>query len=147
MERPAKTLKAPILGLEFFNANPLSVIKWKISWTCQLLGEVSAKLDGCHTTTEKFDNEDVPWNWSETQEKSFQEVKKKVINTPVLIFYDPGKELVIESDACEHGLGSVLLQDNRPVAYSSRALSDAKHGYAQIEKVMDHKPLVSIVLS
>ena len=34
------------------------------------------------------------------------------------------------------GLGAVLMLDNRPVAYSSRALTDRETRYAQIEKEM-----------
>ena len=51
---------------------------------------------------------DVPWVWSETQEAAFKEVKSAITNTPVLAFYDPSKEITLENDSCEYGLGSVL---------------------------------------
>ena len=51
-------------------------------------------------------------------------------------FYDPTKDIVIENDACEYGLGFVLLQDDKPIAYASRSLSDAETRYAQIEREM-----------
>ncbi|GAB1598786.1 hypothetical protein Ahia01_000155800 [Argonauta hians] len=110
----------------------------------------------------------VPWVWSSVQQDAFDKVKKMVTKAPVLAFYDPEKELTVENDACEHGLGSVLLQEGRPVAFASRSLTDTERNYAQIEKEMlavtfglekfhqytygrrvtiitDHKPLVSIM--
>ena len=47
---------------------------------------------------------DVPWNWSEVQESTMQELKRMITQTPVLAFYDPMKDLTIENDACEYGL-------------------------------------------
>ena len=79
---------------------------------------------------------DVPWNWSEVQESAIHELKSMITQTPVLAFYDLTKELVIENDACEYGLGSVLLQNDIPIAYASRSLSDTETRYAQIEREM-----------
>ena len=110
---------------------------------------------------------DVPYVWSTTQQTSFDAVKVMLAEAPVLAFYNSDKELVLENDASEYGLGSVLLQDGKPVAYASRSLSSAERHYAQIEKEMlsvlfglckfhhytygrdvtvvtDHKPLVAI---
>ena len=110
---------------------------------------------------------DVSWTWSENQEKAFQEVKKMIEADVKLAFYDPQKDLVLENDASEYGLGAVMMQDGRPVAFASRSLTPAERNYAQIEKEMlavkyglekfhhftygrhvtvvtDHKPLDSI---
>ena len=37
-------------------------------------------------------------------------------------------------DASKHGLGAVLLQEGKPVAYASKSLSPTEEDYAQIEK-------------
>ena len=42
--------------------------------------------------------------------------------------------MTVSCDASQTGLGAVLLQQERPVAYISRALSDTEQRYAQIEK-------------
>ena len=42
--------------------------------------------------------------------------------TPVLQFFDNNKPLMIQCDASEKGLGAALLQDDKPVAFASRAL-------------------------
>ena len=110
---------------------------------------------------------DVEWTWSENQQESFEDIKETLTNAPVLAYYDPEKELLLENDASEYGLGAVISQDGKPVAYASRTLSPAETRYAQIEKEMlavtfglekfhhftfgrdvrvvtDHKPLVAI---
>ena len=110
---------------------------------------------------------EVPWTWSDHHEKAFQETKAMIEANVKLAYYDPKKELVLENDASEYGLGTVMMQEGRPVAFASRTLSPAERNYAQIEKEMlavkfglekfhhytygrpvtvvtDHKPLVSI---
>ena len=100
--------------------------------------------------------------------RSFQKVKDLATQAPTLQYYSPEKMLVIQCDASEKGMGAALLQDGRPLAYTSRALTETETRYAQIEKEMlaivfslekfdqytygqkvtvhsDHKPLESIL--
>ena len=77
---------------------------------------------------------DVPWTWSDVQEQAFEKVKKLVTEARVLRYYDMNKPLVIQCDASEKGLGTALLQEDQPLAYISRALTDTETRYAQIEK-------------
>jgi hypothetical protein len=51
-----------------------------------------------------------------------------------LKFYDTGKHVPVQVDASQPGLGAVLLQDGKPVAYASKALTPTQQAYAQIEK-------------
>lgn len=111
---------------------------------------------------------EVPWTWSTSQDKSFQIIKDMICDSAKLYFYDPSKEVTLENDASDYGIGSVLLQEGKPIAYASRSLSDSERNYAQIEKEMlaivfglnkfhyyiygrninvttDHKPLIGIM--
>ena len=54
--------------------------------------------------------------------------------TLVLALYDIKKSVVITCDQSKSGLETALLQDNKPVTYASRSLSDTETRYAQIEK-------------
>ena len=69
-------------------------------------------------------------------------MKELVKDAPVLQFFDNHKPLMIQCDASEKGLGAALLQDGKPVAFASRALTDTETRYAQIEK-----ELLAIVFS
>ena len=120
-------------------------------------------LQPLHQLTKK----NIPYTWSSPQENAFLRVKELTCNAPVLAYYNPEEPLLIENDASEHGLGSVLLQGGLPLAYASRSLTETERRYAQIEKEMlaivyglekfhqytfareiqvftDHKPLVAI---
>ena len=76
----------------------------------------------------------VAWHWDQEQGTSFQKLKQMVSSTPVLGYYDPSKPLTLSVDASSKGLGAVLFQDEKPLAYGSRALTPAQQHYAQIEK-------------
>jgi len=67
--------------------------------------------------------------WTEKCENSFQELKKRLTTSPVLALLDPTGHFVIFCDASKMGLGCVLMQDRRIVAYSSRQLRTHEKNY------------------
>ncbi|XP_064468421.1 uncharacterized protein K02A2.6-like [Ornithodoros turicata] len=84
-------------------------------------------------------SQDAAWLWSPRQQQAFESIKDDLTRTPVLAFYSPERPITLSVDASSYGLGAVLLQEEtdghrRPVAYASRALSEAEQRYAQVEK-------------
>ena len=77
---------------------------------------------------------DVEWFLTNLNDSAVQQVKRLVTNAPVLKYFDSTKSVTLQGDASDKGLGAVLMQDDRPIAYSSRALTDSETRYAQIEK-------------
>ena len=57
-------------------------------------------------------------------------------SAPVLKYYGVKADVTISVDASSTGLGAVLLQNNQPVAFASKALTETQKKYAQIEKEM-----------
>ena len=57
-----------------------------------------------------------------------------ISQVPVLAFFDPEKEVTVQCDASQSGLGAVLMQEGKPVHYISRAMTSAEKNYAQVEK-------------
>ena len=57
-----------------------------------------------------------------------------MVEAPVLKYYDASKPVKLSVDASSCGIGAVLFQDECPIAYASKAFTDAQKRYAQIEK-------------
>lgn len=74
------------------------------------------------------------WVWTKEREQAYEEVKIKLTTTPVQQYYDPNMDCKLSVDASGTGVGAVLLQNELPVAYASKALTDAQKAWAQIEK-------------
>lgn len=60
--------------------------------------------------------------WSTQAQAAFDLLKDAMVNTPVLALPDFSRPFCIETDACDTGVGAVLVQDAHPVAYLSKAL-------------------------
>ena len=77
--------------------------------------------------------EKVPFNWGPEHEESFTMLKKEIIKAPVLAYYNPQKETVLQTDASIKGLGACLLQEEKPVYFASKVLTKTQRGYMAIE--------------
>src|SRR3954466_5148678 len=72
---------------------------------------------------------DKKFAWSEGCELSFQELKKRLVTAPVLCLPDLEKDFQVYCDASHHGLGAVLMQEEKVVAYASRQLKTHEVNY------------------
>ncbi|KAL0560877.1 hypothetical protein IC582_001292 [Cucumis melo] len=70
-----------------------------------------------------------PFVWSKACEDSFQNLKQKLVIAPVLTVPDGSGSFVIYSDASKKGLGCVLMQQGKVVAYASRQLKSHEQNY------------------
>ena len=67
---------------------------------------------------------------------AFDKLKQATCTTHVLDILDFSNPLTIESDACNNGLGVVLLQDEHPLAFTTKSLSGNNLGASTYEKEM-----------
>ncbi|KAA3474347.1 DNA/RNA polymerases superfamily protein [Gossypium australe] len=74
------------------------------------------------TPMTKLLQKDVKFEWSENYQQSFEKLKALLIKASVLVKHESGKEFVIYSDASLNGLGCVLMQEGKVIAYVSRQL-------------------------
>ena len=71
----------------------------------------------------------VKFEWSDECEAGFQELKHRLTSAPILALPDDSGEYVVYSDASRLGLGCVLMQHGRVIAYASRQLKSHELNY------------------
>ena len=91
------------------------------------LSEVSAPLRELTTEHAEF-------TWASQHDEAFATIQQLVIQHPVLKFYNIEEDVTIQTDASDKGLGAVLLQNGKPVAFSSRTLSKTEQRYVPLLK-------------
>ena len=79
--------------------------------------------------------------WTEISKSSFLQLKKALLQEPILQLPDPNLPFTLQTDASDLGLGAVLLQPSykdprqlAPIMYASRRLKSAEKNYSAIEK-------------
>ena len=72
--------------------------------------------------------------WEEGHEKSFQLLKKKTTEAPVLALPNLQRTFEVETDASQYALGAVLLQDGKPVEYHSELFTTTIQNYPPYDR-------------
>lgn len=75
-----------------------------------------------------------PFVWNSEADTAFHLLKQNLIEAPVLRLPDFTKPFVIDTDACDTGVGAVLQQEGHPIAYMSKPLSNKNKGLSTYEK-------------
>ena len=76
----------------------------------------------------------VKWNWTVNHDKAFQKLKSELSSETIMSYCDPNKPTTVMVDGSPVGLGAILVQDNRTIAYGIRALTPTESRYSQIER-------------
>jgi hypothetical protein len=74
-----------------------------------------------------------PWRWDPIHQQVFDNVKAAIAKKTVLAYPDFLKTFEIYTDASSTQLGAVITQGNRPIAFSSRKLSEMQQKYSVTE--------------
>ena len=77
----------------------------------------------------------VPFNWGPEHDSAFQFIKKEIVASLILQSnsYNPKKPTILQTDASCKGLRACLLQNEKPVYFASKALTEMQKGYVGIE--------------
>ena len=74
------------------------------------------------------------FKWTKEAERSFQTLKRKVSEQPVLVLLDFRKPFQVRCNASGRAIGVVLSHDDRPVAYFSEKLNDDKWKHSSYDQ-------------
>ena len=81
----------------------------------------------------ELSKEKVPFSWGPEHQTAFTEMKKEISSNPELAYYNTKKQTVLQTDASIKYLGACLLQEEKPVYFASKALTEAQKGYVAIK--------------
>ncbi|XP_028513965.1 uncharacterized protein LOC110235889 [Exaiptasia diaphana] len=95
-------------------------------YVSRFIPDLASSLEPLRNLTRR----NVPFMWSKECEDAFDTLKHKLSDAACLAYFDPAKEVVIQVDSSQHGIGAVLLQDGRPIEYESRALTPSERNWA-----------------
>ena len=73
---------------------------------------------------------DADFTWNASYEATFQQVRQAIVSNTTLRYFDPLLLVTIQLDGSQVGLGAARLQNNKPIAFASKALTDAECRYA-----------------
>ena len=77
----------------------------------------------------KLLRKELKFEWDDKCQSSFEQLKKILVEAPVVTQPTLGREYAMYCDASKIGLGCVLMQDGKVVAYASRQLKPHEHNY------------------
>ena len=97
------------------------------------LSKFSVRLSEIVEPIRELAKDKVPFNWGPEHQSAFTQMKQEIVSAPILAYYNPKKQTVLQTDASIKGLGTCLLQEEKPVYFANKVLTDAQWGYVVIE--------------
>ena len=96
------------------------------------LSQFSVILSELAEPIRELSKDKVSFKWRCQHREVFNHMKKEIVRAPILTYYNPKKETVLQTDASAKELGACLLQDQKPVYFMSKALKEAQIDYVAI---------------
>ncbi|GKB56157.1 putative reverse transcriptase domain-containing protein [Tanacetum coccineum] len=93
----------------------------------------------------KLTQKKVAFEWGDKQEAAFQTLKNKLCSAPILALPQGAENFIVYCDASHKGLGAVLMQNEKVIAYASRQLKIHEKNYTTHDLELDHKSLQHIL--
>ena len=94
-----------------------------------LVTYLSPFIPGLSTMTDPLREllkKDTDFSWNRTYDTTFEWIKEAVISDTTLRYFNPSLPMTIQVDASQVGLGAALLQNGKPVAFASKALTETE---------------------
>jgi len=116
-----------------------TVVKWERPQTVTEVRSFLGMIGYYRRFVEGFSNmvnpwtqltrKDQPFSWTDECEVCFEDMKRRLTTAPILVILDTTIGFEVYCDSSYQGLGCVLMQEKRPVAYASRQLKVHEKNY------------------
>ena len=100
-----------------------------------LINYLQPFLPSLASKTRFFREQVTNWDWNPSTDQAFNSLKSWVCSMllkTTLTYYDHTKPLVLQTDTSEYGFGTALIQNNRPIAFASKTLTNVETRYMNI---------------
>ena len=111
---------------ELTNVNDVQRFIGFVNYLSRFLSKFSDICEPLRKLTDK----NAEWLWTKVHNDAVETIKHLISREPLLRYYRLEDKVTIQCDASQTGLGTVLLQNGQPVAYSSRSLTKTEQRYA-----------------
>ncbi|GJV38085.1 putative reverse transcriptase domain-containing protein [Tanacetum coccineum] len=88
-----------------------------------------AKIEAIAKPLTELTQKNKKYIWGEDQESAFQLLKQKLSEAPILALPEGNNDFVVYCNASHQGLGAVLMQREKVIAYASRQLKPNEENY------------------
>ena len=92
----------------------------------QYLNKFSPRITGLAEPLLDLTKKHVPYVWGPEYSQAIDDIKKDIVQVPILKYYDPKKATILQTNASSKGLRECLLQDRHPVYFTSKSLQDGE---------------------
>ena len=91
------------------------------------LGQFAPNLSDVTAPLRDLTKKENAFIWDAVSEKAYNSMKQLLCKEPgpVLAYFDPQKDVVLQCDASQKGLGAALLQEQHPISYASICMTSA----------------------
>ncbi|XP_030963718.1 uncharacterized protein LOC115984862 [Quercus lobata] len=107
---------------------------WRTCVDCRAINDITADFSTLATPLTEIVKKAVGFKLGSEQDSAFIEIKERLCGAPLLALPDFYKTFEIECDASRIGIGAVLMQEKRPIAYFSEKLNGAVLNYPTYDK-------------
>ena len=79
------------------------------------------------------------WQWTSRQAQAFEDSKKLLLDSQLLVHFDLSLEIRLACDASTYGIGAVMshkmsYRPEKPIGFVSHTLTTTENNYSQMEK-------------
>ena len=98
------------------------------------LNRYTPKLAELCSPLRKLILKDSHYSPGDPEHAAFDAIKAEFRKKIILPYFDRHKETILQTDASKKGFGAVILQEEQPIYYASRALTSAEKNYQNLER-------------